>query len=126
MDRTKNRLWTLLICVLLSAATLATYWPVVHYQFINFDDLGYIIQNPHVRAGFSWQNVRWAFTSGYGSNWHPLTWLSHMLDGQLFGLNAGRHHLVNLLFHTANARLLFLVLRRLTGAVWRSASVSVR
>ena len=115
MDRTNNRRRTLLICVLLSAVTLATYWPVVHYQFINFDDLGYIIQNPHVRAGFSWQNVSWAFTSGYGSNWHPLTWLSHMLDGQLFGLNAGGHHLVNLLFHTANAVLLFLVLQGLTG-----------
>src|SRR5437870_127235 len=113
MDRPNDQLRTLLICALLSAATLATYWPVVHYKFINFDDLGYIIQNPHVRSGFSWQNVAWAFTTGYGSNWHPVTWLSHMLDGQLFRLNAGGHHLVNLLFHTANTVLLFLVLRRL-------------
>ncbi|MEY2427489.1 MAG: protein O-mannosyl-transferase [Verrucomicrobiota bacterium] len=124
MNRANQWPRTLLICVLLGAATLAIYWPVVHYQFINFDDLGYIIQNPHVRSGFSGDNVGWAFTTGYGSNWHPLTWLSHMLDGQLFGLNAGGHHLVNLLFHTANTVLLFLVLRRMTGATWRSAFVA--
>ncbi len=115
---------TATIALLLATATFGTYWPVVHHQFINFDDLGYIIQNPHVRAGFSWANVQWAFTSGYGSNWHPLTWLSHMLDCQLYSLNAGEHHLTNLLLHTTNTVLLFLLLKQMTGALWRSAFIA--
>jgi Flp pilus assembly protein TadD len=124
-ERGKTANWlTLLVALLLTAVTFGIYWPVVHHQFINFDDLGYIIQNPHVRAGFSWANVEWAFTSGYGSNWHPLTWLSHMLDCQLYSLNAGKHHLTNLLFHTANTVLLFLLLKRVTHTLWRSAFVA--
>src|SRR5438094_3264960 len=74
---------------LLALAVGAVYWPVVGHQFVNFDDVGYIIQNPHAQAGLNWDGIKWAFTSGYAANWHPLTWLSHMLDCQLFGLRAG-------------------------------------
>jgi len=114
----------LLVCGLLAAATLATFWPQVHHDFINYDDPVYVTLNPHVSSGLTWSNVKWAWTANCASNWHPLTLLSHMLDVQLFGLNAGWHHLVSLLFHTANSLLLFLLLRALTGALWRSALVA--
>ncbi len=112
------------ICVLLAVVTLALYWPVAGFEFNNYDDAQYITQNPRVQSGLTAQNIRWAFTTGHASNWHPLTWLSHMLDCQLFGLNSGGPHLVNALFHIANTLLLFGLLRRLTGAVWRSAFVA--
>src|SRR5208283_979456 len=109
---------SLLICALLSAITLAAYWPVLNNGFINLDDYIYVTKNPHVQSGLTWDNVKWSFQSGYAANWHPLTWMSHMLDVQLFGLNPRWHHLVNLLFHMANTLLLFGVLRRMTGA-WK-------
>ena len=109
---------------MLAAATLLTYWPVVHCEFITYDDPQYVTENPTVRAGLSARGVAWAFRSAHAANWHPLTWLSHMLDCQLYGLRPFGHHLTNLLFHTANAPLLFLVLGRLTGAQWRSAFVA--
>jgi Tfp pilus assembly protein PilF len=112
------------ICVALALSVGAVYWPVRSHQFVNFDDLGYIIQNPYAQAGLTWQGVAWAFTSGYAANWHPLTWLTHMLDCQLFGLNAGGHHLTSVLLHIANTVVLFLLLQRMTGAVWRSAFVA--
>ena len=115
----------MLIAGLLSAVTLASFWPVFHNDFIKFDDLDYVTTNPHVATGLTWENVGWAFRSGQAANWHPLTWLSHMLDVQLFGLRPGWHHLTSLLFHTANALLLFMVLRRMTGTEWRSACVAV-
>ncbi len=105
--------------------TLASFWPVFHNDFIKFDDPDYVTSNPRVTTGLTWSNVGWAFQSGEQANWHPLTWLSHMLDVQLFGLQPGWHHLVSLLIHTANALLLFLVLRRMTGADWRSAFVAL-
>ncbi len=114
----------LAICLLLALATLAAYWPVAQLDFVNYDDLDYVTSNSHVLDGLSWGNVRWAFTSGHASNWHPVTWLSHMLDCQLFGQSAGAHHAVSLTFHIANTLLLFLVLRRMTGAHWRSALVA--
>jgi tetratricopeptide (TPR) repeat protein len=114
----------MLVCVLLSVATLATFWPIIHHEFIDFDDPDYITENPHVLSGLSWENVAWAFTTSHAANWHPVTWLSHMLDVQLFGVQPGWHHLINLLFHTANACLLFLLLERITGAQWRSALVA--
>jgi tetratricopeptide (TPR) repeat protein len=104
--------------------TLASFWPVLHNDFINFDDPPYVTANPHVTSGLSWGNVVWAFQSNVAANWHPLTWLSHMLDVQLFGLRAGWHHLMSLLLHIANALLLFSVLRRMTGAEWRGALVA--
>jgi len=91
---------------------------------VNYDDPDYIIGNAHVTGGLTWANVVWAFTSNDAANWHPLTWLSHMMDCQLFGVNPAGHHLMNLLFHTANTLLLFLLLTQLTGALWRSALVA--
>src|SRR6266496_5948462 len=119
MDRSKNVRRPVLIGSLLSAVTLATFWPVIHHEFINCDDPHYITGNAHVLSGLNWENVRWAFTTKHAGNWHPLTWLSHMVDIELFGLKPGWHHLTNLLFHTANAVLLFLLLKRMTGAIWR-------
>jgi len=113
-----------LICVLLAIATVVSYWPVVNSEFINYDDQDYVTENPHVQAGLTMQGVRWAFTSSYASNWHPLTWLSHMLDVQLFGKGPKGPHCINLLLHTANSLLLFLLLRKMTGAQWPSAFVA--
>jgi hypothetical protein len=117
----RGRLW---ICLALVAATVAVYWPVTRFGFINFDDPSYVVENKSVAQGLTWPGIVWAFQTGHSANWHPLTWLSHMLDVQVFGLQAGPHHLVNLLFHVANTLLLFLVLQRMTGAVWRSAFVA--
>jgi tetratricopeptide (TPR) repeat protein len=120
---TKNQL-TALICLALAVVTTALYWPMTHHNFVNFDDDDYITNNSHVKAGLTWAGVIWAFHTGAAANWHPLTWLSHMLDCQLYGLYPGGHHSTNLLFHVANTLLLFLLLRQLTGAVWRSAFVA--
>ncbi len=112
------------VCLLLAALILLAYWPVFHCEFINYDDQEYVTANSVVAQGLSWQGVAWAFTSGHSANWHPLTWLSHMLDVQLFGMHPAGHHLTNLLLHIANAMLLFLLLRGTTGALWRSALVA--
>jgi len=116
--------WVSRICFLLALITLLLYWPARNYEFNNFDDAQYITKNPRVQNGLTLQSIGWAFTSGYGGNWHPLTWISHLLDIQLFGLNAGGHHVTNLLFHMANTLLLFLLLQAWTGSVWRSAFVA--
>jgi len=103
--------------------TLAVDWPVVHHDFVNYDDDCYVTQNRQVQAGLTWHGLAWAFGHVHGdfTYWHPLTWVSHMADCQLFGLNPAGHHLVNLLLHALNSLLVFLVFRRLTGAFWRSA-----
>jgi tetratricopeptide (TPR) repeat protein len=124
MDRIKNLRQTILICTLLAALTLLTFWPVLHYGFVNFDDNLYITSNSHVLGGLTLQNVAWAFRSSEVGNWHPLTWISHMLDVQMFGMNAGWHHLTSLLFHIANTLLLFRLLAIMTAAPWRSAVVA--
>jgi len=113
-----------LICVLLALVTLAAYWQVRHFEFVNYDDPAYVTANPHVFRGLTGENIAWAFTSFQASNWHPLTWLSHMLDCQLFGPRPGGHHLTNLFLHTANTLLLFGLFRKMTGAIWRSALVA--
>ncbi len=113
-----------LLCALLAFATLLVYRGVTHHEFIRFDDEPYVTNNIHVNTGLKLDNVVWAFTSYYQSNWHPLTWISHMVDCQLFGLNSGYQHLVNVVFHAANALLLFLLLRKATGATWRSLLVA--
>src|SRR2546423_7589164 len=94
------------ICLLLALFTVLAYSPVRHAVFVVFDDPVYT-GDPHVQAGLTWAGVKWAFTTWQGSNWHPLTWLSHMLDASLFGADAGAQHFVNVLFHAANALLLF-------------------
>ena len=112
------------ISLLLALVTLAAYWSVANYDYVDYDDSDYVNGNAHVQGGLTWENAAWAFRTGHASNWHPLTWLSHMLDCQLFGDHPGAFHLVNLVFHIANTLLLFLVLRRMTGALWRSAFVA--
>ncbi len=116
---------TAVIASLLAAGTTLLYAHVAVHPFIHFDDNRYLTENPIVKGGLSWRGLGWAFTTLHASNWHPLTWLSHMLDVQLFGLDPGPHHLVNVAFHAANAALLFLVLVRMTGARGRSAFVAV-
>ena len=113
----------LVVCLLLAAVTLAVFWPAVHHEFINYDDNCYVVQNYHVQAGLTWPGLAWAFgrLHGDGTYWHPLTWVSHMLDCQLFGLKPAGHHLVNLLWHALNSVLVFVIFRRLTRAFWRSA-----
>jgi tetratricopeptide (TPR) repeat protein len=120
---TKNQLFAV-ICLILALVTLVVYWPITHHGFINFDDDGYITGNSHVKSGLTWSGTVWAFKNTETTNWHPLTWISHMVDCQLYGLNPGGHHLTNLLFHIANTLLLFLLLNELTGALWRSAFVA--
>jgi tetratricopeptide (TPR) repeat protein len=110
---------------LLAAGTALLFAHVAVHPFIYFDDNRYLTENPVVQAGLTWHGLGWAFTTLHASNWHPLTWLSHMLDVQLFGMNPGAHHLVNVAFHAANAALLFAVLARMTGARGRSAFVAV-
>jgi tetratricopeptide (TPR) repeat protein len=114
----------LLICLALVIVTTALYWQVEDHDFINFDDNLYVTENPQVQAGLTVRGLKWAFTTSHASNWHPLTWLSHMLDVQLFGMRAGWHHLMNLFFHVANTLLLFLILNRMTKALWQSAFVA--
>src|SRR6266403_4794117 len=123
-QRAKSRVTDLLVCVGLVAATWAVFGQAAHFDFLNFDDNGYVTENPHVRAGLTGDSVAWAFTAVDYFYWQPLTWLSHMLDCQLFGLNAGRHHLTNLILHTISLLLLFLVLKQMTGAFWQSAFVA--
>jgi Flp pilus assembly protein TadD len=106
--------------VMLALLTTALYWPATHHDFVNYDDDKYVTDNHHVASGLTLENIRWAFRSGYAANWHPLTWLSHMLDCDLFGLNPWGHHLTNVLLHALNAALVFALLRRMTGATWRS------
>ena len=120
---TKNR-QSAVICLALALVTAALYWPMTHHEFVAFDDEGYITGNPHVNAGLTWSGAVWAFQSGYAANWHPLTWISHMLDCQLYGSYPGGHHATNLLLHIANTLLLFLLLNQMTGALWRSAFVA--
>jgi tetratricopeptide (TPR) repeat protein len=115
------------IAIALVAAVAGVYAPVARHPFIGFDDDVYIYENPPVKAGLSWAGVIWAFTRFHASNWHPLTWLSHMLDCQWFGAtdgSAGAHHLVSVVFHAANAALLFVALRRITGATRPSGFVA--
>ena len=114
------------VCLLLALVTLGVFLPVARHDFVNYDDPDYVSENPHVQTGFSKAGVEWAFCRIAGENtyWHPLTWLSHMLDCQLFGLRPGPQHLTNVGFHIANSLLLFIVLKRMTGALWRSAAVA--
>ncbi len=108
------------LALALIAATAIVFAPVARHGFVNFDDPQYITENPFVTGGVTVQGIRWAFTSGYAGNWHPLTWISHMLDVQVFGLDAGAHHVTNVVLHAASALLLFVLLHRMTDAPGRS------
>jgi tetratricopeptide (TPR) repeat protein len=110
--------------LLLAAITFGLYAPVREHAFVHYDDTGYVVDNARVQAGLSWAGVRWAFATGHASNWHPLTWLSHMLDVEWFGDHAGGHHLTSVVLHCVNSVLLLLLLAGMTGAAWRSAFVA--
>ena len=112
------------LCVVLVLITVALYYPVHQHPFINYDDNDYVYENQQVRSGLSWTTLKWAFTTSTASNWHPLTWLSHATDYQLFGANPAGHHDVNLLFHAIDVVLLFWVLLRATGLPGRSFMVA--
>jgi protein O-mannosyl-transferase len=111
----------LIVGLLLILWTMVLYQPILHNGFVNFDDPYYITENTNVRQGFSWNNLRWAFTTMYNSNWHPLTWLVHIANFDIFGMNPMGHHLASMLWHSLNVLLLFILLRRMTGQMARSA-----
>lgn len=118
------RAWPILIGVGLVAITLASYWPVSGNEFVNFDDPNYLTDNPIVQRGLTLEGVRWAFSTSKTANWHPLTWLSLMIDCELYGLKPRGHHLTSLALHAANVLLLFAALRCMTARLWPSALVA--
>jgi len=113
-----------LISLLLVLTTIVVYFQVGQFEFLDYDDNLYVTENHAVKAGLSQKGLRWAFKAIYVANWHPLTWASHMVDVQLYGLNPGAHHFTNVLFHILNAILLFHFFRKITGTLWRSAFVA--
>jgi len=120
-----NDRWTIPgVCIFLAAIIWVVFGQTLGHEFVNYDDDLYVYENPAVTRGLTLQGIIWAFTHVHCSNWHPLTWVSHMLDCQFYGLSPGGHHLTNILLHTATAILLFLILRQMTGALWRSAFVA--
>ena len=112
------------LSIFIAIASLLVYLPVFRNGFVDLDDPSYVTRNDHVRTGVSWKNVEWALSSTEAANWHPLTWLSHMLDCQIFGLNAVGHHAVNAIFHAVNAVVLFVLLYKATQLPWRSFFVA--
>ena len=114
----------LIVYIALTVVTLAVFWQVNQYDFINFDDPVYVTENSHIQSGITLDGFRWAFSTTYADLWHPLTWLSLMFDYQLHGLNAGGYHLTNLILHILSTLLLFWLFNRMTGAIWRSAFVA--
>jgi len=123
--RNPERLVNIGICLFIAITTYIVYYKVVDYPFISLDTPAYVYENSRVTSGMSWENVRWAFTSAEVSNWHPVTWLSHLLDVEAFGLHAGAHHHTNLIFHIVNSILLYLFLVAATGHIWRCCLVSL-
>ena len=120
----KDNLRKILVCAALALGTALLYLPVLHFDFVNYDDPIYVSDNFHIRS-LNWQSLAWCFQTGYGNLWHPLTWMSHILDYQLYGLrHPGGHHATSVLLHILAAMMLFLVLNRMTRAFWRSAIVA--
>jgi tetratricopeptide (TPR) repeat protein len=124
MDKGSKIRPKILICLFLVIATLAVYWQLRNYEFVGFDDDVFIIQNSKVQNGLTLESIRWALSYDNMTYWHPLTWLSYMLDIQLYGMNPGGHHMTNVLLHIVNAILLFVVFNKMSGALWRSAVVA--
>src|SRR5215471_11153732 len=120
-----NRCWLPLgICASLLALVWVVFGQTLRYDFVNYDDPRYVYQNPRITSGLNIGGIAWAFTHIHSENWHPLTTTTHMLDCQLYGVNAGWHHFTNVLLHTVAVVLLFFALRCMTGALWRSAFVA--
>ncbi len=118
-DKTQRKK-LILICLVLAAAIIIAFEPVRHNAFISYDDDVYVTENPNVQKGLTAESIKWAFTSGYAANWHPLTWLSHMLDYQLYGNNPFYHHRTNVFFHILNSLLLLIIFKKATGNLWAS------
>jgi len=120
-----NQVCNIIAGLFLVLVTLGTYWQVQDHPFIHYDDDGYVFENVQVRGGLNAEGLSWAFTTGAMSNWHPMTWISHMLDVELFGPDAaGAHHRTNLILHIMNALLVFLLMQVMTGAFWRPLFVA--
>ena len=119
-----NKKIQLPVFLILALLTFVVYLPVRDHDFVRYDDDVYVTNNPEVQSGLSWQGIKWAFVTDRGANWHPLTWLSLMLDCELFGVKPGPLHLVNVLFHIVNTLLLFIVFNRMTKALWQSVFVA--
>ena len=124
MREMPDKHWTIVIYLMLVLVPIAVFWQLSLCDFILYDDPVYVTKNTHVLSGFTLENIAWAFTCDYASNWHPLTWFSHMLDYRLFDLKPSYYHLANLLLHIANTLLLFTVFKRMTGAMWSGAFVA--
>src|SRR5665213_1053105 len=124
MTGQREKLQTWGVCAALAVFVMALFWGALDCEFVNYDDPAYITSNQEVQRGINARSIAWAFTSGAATNWHPLTWLSHIVDFQLYGMKPAGHHLTSILLHAANSILLFLILKRMTGAMWRSAFVA--
>jgi Flp pilus assembly protein TadD len=117
--------WVVLgICAILAVLTWIVFGQTINHGFVNYDDFDYVTKNAQVARGLTWEGVLWAFTHFHSANWHPLTWISHMIDCQFYGMNPWGHHLTNVLIHMVNGILLFLLLRQMTASLWRSAFVA--
>ena len=119
-SRTKPTYPVTLLSLFIIIMTLATFYPIKNHEFIDYDDDNYVTANPHVQGGLSWKGLTWAFTTNHVSNWHPITWITHMVDCELYGLSPKGPHLNNLLLHVANTLLLFLLLHHMTKRLWRA------
>jgi protein O-mannosyl-transferase len=124
MTESESRAQKWLICLLLGLAVMVVFWPALHYGFVDYDDGDYVTANPDIQHGLTLQSLHWALTTTHASNWHPVTWVSHIIDCDLYGLNPAGHHLTSLLFHVANSVLLFRLLLRLTGELAPSLFVA--
>ncbi len=124
MAQPKSKTLTILICLGLALAVFGVFSPALNCDFTNYDDPDYVTENEQLQHGITVNSLKWAFTTSHSSNWHPLTWITHMLDVQIYGLNPTGHHFTNLLLHAASSVLMFLLLRRMTGALWASAFVA--
>ena len=125
MNSSNSKRITWLVGFALAAVTAVVYWQVLGHYFVPYHDDGdYVTWNAHVLNGLSLRGVIWALTRGCAANWHPVTWISHMLDVRIYGLNPMGHHLTNLLLHIANTILLFIIFNKLTGRMWRSAFIA--
>lgn len=122
--QTRGRQTIPLVAGFLFLLSVVVYWQVWEFEFTNYDDDVYVTENGRVLSGLSWQNITWAFTTGHAGNWHPVTWVSHMLDVEMFGLDPGGHHFTSVVIHAVNAVILFLLLSRMTGTIWRAAGVA--
>jgi len=114
----------IILCFAIIICIFAVYIPCIQFGFVHFDDQLYVFDNPHIRDGLTWDGIKWAFTTIRGGNWHPLTWISHMLDISCYGMNAGRHHWNSIQIHILSTILLFIFLRMATKTIWISASIT--